>query len=288
MFDSDFNPQNDLQAQARSHRIGQKKEVKVYRLITRKSYESQLFVRACQKLALDQVLLGGLKDDKGLNMNAEEVEKLLRLGCYELMGEDEDADVVASKSYEDQDIDTILSSHAREIDLDQLQGVPKDRPFDRKTTFAKASFVPKDSAREIDVDDPNFWVKLLPDGATAAERLLAQLATSQQQPIEHDLPSSSSTSSSSFRKRLTTVEDRALFFRKVAKITSAMVESRKDGDTPDDMPETLRLLRSTLSSPLFNEENALRRVQTDTKLLSSTVFLHPKLENRNPNSNSEP
>jgi chromodomain-helicase-DNA-binding protein 7 len=36
IFDSDWNPQNDVQAQARCHRIGQTKEVQVYRLITRK------------------------------------------------------------------------------------------------------------------------------------------------------------------------------------------------------------------------------------------------------------
>ena len=36
IFDSDWNPQNDLQAQARCHRIGQKKEVKIYRLLTSK------------------------------------------------------------------------------------------------------------------------------------------------------------------------------------------------------------------------------------------------------------
>jgi SNF2 family DNA or RNA helicase len=35
IFDSDWNPQNDLQAQARAHRIGQTKPVKVYRLLTR-------------------------------------------------------------------------------------------------------------------------------------------------------------------------------------------------------------------------------------------------------------
>ncbi len=39
IFDSDWNPQNDLQAQARCHRIGQKQLVKVYRLITRATYE---------------------------------------------------------------------------------------------------------------------------------------------------------------------------------------------------------------------------------------------------------
>jgi SWI/SNF-related matrix-associated actin-dependent regulator of chromatin subfamily A member 5 len=34
IYDSDFNPQMDLQAMDRAHRIGQKKEVRVYRLIT--------------------------------------------------------------------------------------------------------------------------------------------------------------------------------------------------------------------------------------------------------------
>lgn len=38
IYDSDWNPQNDLQAQARAHRIGQTKSVMVYRLLTRKTY----------------------------------------------------------------------------------------------------------------------------------------------------------------------------------------------------------------------------------------------------------
>jgi SNF2 family DNA or RNA helicase len=33
IFDSDWNPQNDLQAQARCHRIGQTKSVKIYRYV---------------------------------------------------------------------------------------------------------------------------------------------------------------------------------------------------------------------------------------------------------------
>ncbi|KAG7227376.1 hypothetical protein INR49_000381 [Caranx melampygus] len=46
IFDSDWNPQNDLQAQARCHRIGQSKAVKVYRLITRNSYEREMLDKA--------------------------------------------------------------------------------------------------------------------------------------------------------------------------------------------------------------------------------------------------
>jgi SNF2 family DNA or RNA helicase len=34
LYDSDWNPQNDVQAMARAHRIGQEKDVTIYRLIT--------------------------------------------------------------------------------------------------------------------------------------------------------------------------------------------------------------------------------------------------------------
>lgn len=57
IFDSDWNPQNDIQAQARCHRIGQSRSVKVYRLITRNSYEREMFDRASMKLGLDKAVL---------------------------------------------------------------------------------------------------------------------------------------------------------------------------------------------------------------------------------------
>jgi hypothetical protein len=45
IFDSDWNPQNDVQAMARSHRIGQQKIVKVFRLVTRNTYDAPKFGR---------------------------------------------------------------------------------------------------------------------------------------------------------------------------------------------------------------------------------------------------
>lgn len=46
-----------LKAQARCHRIGQMKAVKVYRLITRNTYEKEMFDRASLKLGLDKAVL---------------------------------------------------------------------------------------------------------------------------------------------------------------------------------------------------------------------------------------
>jgi chromodomain-helicase-DNA-binding protein 7 len=56
IYDSDWNPQNDVQAIARAHRIGQTEEVKVYRLISKKTYEAQMYERASKKLGLDQAV----------------------------------------------------------------------------------------------------------------------------------------------------------------------------------------------------------------------------------------
>ena len=52
IFDSDWNPMNDLQAIARCHRIGQTKQVKVYRLVIRNSYEEQMWTMADKKMGL--------------------------------------------------------------------------------------------------------------------------------------------------------------------------------------------------------------------------------------------
>jgi hypothetical protein len=58
IFDPDWNPQNDLQAEARCHRIGQTQKVDIIRLSTFQTYEHEIFVRAQRKLGLWLTLLG--------------------------------------------------------------------------------------------------------------------------------------------------------------------------------------------------------------------------------------
>ncbi|VEU22047.1 DEKNAAC103044 [Brettanomyces naardenensis] len=57
LYDSDWNPQADLQAMDRAHRIGQKKQVKVFRLVTENAIEEKILERASQKLRLDQLVI---------------------------------------------------------------------------------------------------------------------------------------------------------------------------------------------------------------------------------------
>lgn len=54
IFDQSFNPHDDRQAEDRAHRVGQKREVKVIRLITKNTIEENIYAMAQSKLALDQ------------------------------------------------------------------------------------------------------------------------------------------------------------------------------------------------------------------------------------------
>jgi len=61
------NPQADLQAMDRAHRIGQTKQVYVFRFITEGSVEERMLERAAQKLRLDQLVIqqGRQQQSKG-------------------------------------------------------------------------------------------------------------------------------------------------------------------------------------------------------------------------------
>ncbi|XBW34886.1 hypothetical protein QEN19_000450 [Hanseniaspora menglaensis] len=88
LFDSDWNPQADLQAMDRAHRIGQKKQVKVFRFITEKTVEEKILERAKQKLRLDQLVIqqGRLNesgDNKKTN-NKDELLSMIQHGAKEL------------------------------------------------------------------------------------------------------------------------------------------------------------------------------------------------------------
>ncbi|KAL1958901.1 hypothetical protein VTO42DRAFT_3454 [Malbranchea cinnamomea] len=63
IFDSSFNPQEDVQAENRAHRVGQTREVEVVRLVTRDTIEEQIYALGQTKLALDQRVAG---EDDGL------------------------------------------------------------------------------------------------------------------------------------------------------------------------------------------------------------------------------
>lgn len=62
IFDSDWNPQMDLQAQDRVHRIGQTKPVLIYRLVAANTVEAKMLERATAKRRLEKLVIHKGKD----------------------------------------------------------------------------------------------------------------------------------------------------------------------------------------------------------------------------------
>ncbi|KAH0579578.1 hypothetical protein H2248_002429 [Termitomyces sp. 'cryptogamus'] len=90
MCDSDWNPQNDLQAIARAHRIGQKKVVKVYRLICQGSVEDQMLDRIRRKLFLSYKIMGSDNTSslENTSLGSSELMDILRRGSSALSHSD--------------------------------------------------------------------------------------------------------------------------------------------------------------------------------------------------------
>jgi ATP-dependent helicase STH1/SNF2 len=113
IFDTDWNPHQDLQAQDRAHRIGQKNEVRILRLITEDSVEEVILERAHQKLDIDgKVIQAGKFDNKS---TAEEQEALLRalLEAEESKKTDKDD----NDDLDDDELNEILSRNEDEFAL---------------------------------------------------------------------------------------------------------------------------------------------------------------------------
>lgn len=147
IFDSDFNPQNDLQAQSRCHRIGQTELVTIYRLVTRDTYEISMLDRASKKLGLDQALLEGVERKSSSRDEANEIEQLLRYGVYGIIQDDDSA----IDQFQKLDIDEILEQRGKSLVIIQ-RGNSK---------FSKAKIdIDQES---LDMKSEDFWKKALPD-----------------------------------------------------------------------------------------------------------------------------
>lgn len=108
--DSDFNPQNDLQAAARAHRIGQNKSVKVIRLIGRDTVEEIVYRKAASKLQLTNMVIEGGHFTLGAQKPAAEADlqlsEILKFGLDKLLSSE--------------------GSSMDEIDLKSILGETKD------------------------------------------------------------------------------------------------------------------------------------------------------------------
>lgn len=101
LYDSDWNPQMDLQAMDRAHRIGQKNPVNVYRFITKGTIEEKLNERQLFKLKWDQLLVKSHSKTQNKNFSKDEIKNMIDFGISDIFKSEKG-------TYTDEDIDLIL------------------------------------------------------------------------------------------------------------------------------------------------------------------------------------
>lgn len=92
LYDSDWNPQTDAQAIDRVHRIGQTKQVRVFRLVTENTVDERIVQRAEIKLRLDRMVIKNTKTNKKEDnstgqMKIEKVD-IVRFGADQILSDD--------------------------------------------------------------------------------------------------------------------------------------------------------------------------------------------------------
>lgn len=122
LYDSDWNPQMDLQAMDRAHRIGQTKQVKVYRLITKNTMEEKMVEKQTMKLKLDQMIIQkGRMAPKNQGYGKDDLQDMVNYGA--------DAIFEIGSDVDDDDIEELIlkgEEKARSLNK-QAEDVMKDK-----------------------------------------------------------------------------------------------------------------------------------------------------------------
>ena len=162
IYDSAYNPQQDAQAIARAHRIGQTQEVTIYRFVADHTYEEKMVKIAGMKQGLDAVLLSNLSSGMLNAKEAKVIEKMLKEGAMALLehGEQGDADAEALQG---QSIFEILDKRSSKRILTSA--------CQKGDVFSKVTI---DSTAAVGQDAELTWEALLPEAVAQHERALKE------------------------------------------------------------------------------------------------------------------
>ena len=130
IFDSDWNPQNDLQAMARAHRLNSKFHVSVFRFLTKDTVEEDVIERAKRKMVLEYAIIHQMDtsgsnfaskatERKTHNPSKEELGEILKFGAQSLFKNENDEG--QQKKLDEMDLDEILA-HGEAHETDTAPG----------------------------------------------------------------------------------------------------------------------------------------------------------------------
>jgi len=169
IFDSDWNPMMDLQAQDRAHRIGQRNEVRVFRLVTYSPVEEKILSRATDKLNMSEIVVEAGKFDRSSVDNEDNAQERRKL--MEILLTDFDSNNM-NQSSNDNDTDSQNDGTAEEKEIDdvlneQLSG--NDEEYDLYKQLDKEAIKTNTLLSLFkDLNDVPDWIKY-PDGKKQKE-----------------------------------------------------------------------------------------------------------------------
>ncbi|ERE69398.1 chromodomain-helicase-DNA-binding protein 3 [Cricetulus griseus] len=170
IFDSDWNPHNDIQAFSRAHRIGQANKVMIYRFVTRASVEERITQVAKRKMMLTHLVVRPGLGSKAGSMSKQELDDILKFGTEELFkdenegeNKEEDSSVI---HYDNEAIARLLDRNQDDTEDTDVQNMNE-----YLSSFKVAQYVVReeDKIEEIEREiikqeenvDPDYWEKLL-------------------------------------------------------------------------------------------------------------------------------
>ena len=141
LYDSDWNPQADLQAMDRAHRIGQTKQVVVFRFVTENAIEEKVLERAAQKLRLDQLVIQQGRAQQQGAASKGELLNMIQHGAEDVFKTKGAMGTLTGKSdLSEDDIDAIfrhgeqktaqLNARYEKLGIDDLQKFTSDSAYE--------------------------------------------------------------------------------------------------------------------------------------------------------------
>ena len=152
IFDSDWNPHQDLQAQDRAHRIGQTNEVRVLRLMTVNSVEERILAAARYKLNMDEkVIQAGMFNNRSTGSERRELlQSILRAD-----GDDEDEE---NEAPDDETVNQMIARSEEEFNMFQKMDIDRRREeaaLGEKSFLALLKYFSNVAKSMIDLGIPN-------------------------------------------------------------------------------------------------------------------------------------
>ncbi|KAL6112461.1 chd5 [Pungitius sinensis] len=176
IYDSDWNPHNDIQAFSRAHRIGQNRKVMIYRFVTRGSVEERITQVAKRKMMLTHLVVRPGLGSKTGSMSKQELDDILKFGTEELFKDEMEAARAMGDNKEGEEGNVIhYDDDAISKLLDRSQDATEDTEIQNMneylSSFKVAQYVVKEEDGEEEPEreiikqeenvDPDYWEKLL-------------------------------------------------------------------------------------------------------------------------------